>query len=264
MKNIGVGPIIEATMPDASDELLEFGRNMDSIVYLHKFNFILAFAQGEVGWCPGPFPQCISFEPGFSMELEMTFFGIYINLALHIRWAPNDADLIWGLQIQVPDLVTELFKLLFTRIHFTPEMMTSLETKLDWITRVFPIFPIFMVTNFELKPFSMTQFQRGYGPNANFDLTLDMHVFGIHIYKRWLIEKSEAPDIGSPQGVDQAFPDEAAVAASILQINARFKKHARCHNTQDLLYEPEHPSCRGSKPDLTIIKSIGLVLTASS
>lgn len=232
IKNFGFWHIANAV--NASEGTLQVCKALPTI---EKLNIMFAIGDGEIGRCPGEYPVCIEYEPGLEIDMKIVWWKIIIEFQMKVTLPPNDPDFMFAFRIQIPDIVGELFKLLYEEVKTDPVMVELLKGVLS-VFKELGLMPILEVANLQLHPFSIRQYKDGKLP---FHFEIDVTVFGLNIQKEWEFWNKDADDIGNPASID-----DKEDTASLVQMRVQKKMRAmgKCHpdHHEDLLHDPDNCS----------------------
>ena len=137
--------------------------------------------------------------------------------------------------LQVPDIVTELFKMLYNAIRYSP-IMIEIVKGIMAIFAFLRLMPLFAINNLELQPFSVKRYNAGELP---FDFDMNITLFGFTIAKRWIFWKNQSADMANPNNPES----EEEVALLLQRVKRREVYRGRCEDEGDLMHNPTHTNC---------------------
>ena len=161
---------------------------------------------------------------------------------------PQPTDLEFAFKIQVPDIIGELFKLLFKEVKIAPHMVALLKGVLS-VFKDLGLMPILEIPNIQLWPFSVTKFTNGEIP---FHMELHVIVFGFVIQKEWEFYNGEAKDLGNPASVD--YTEETSLLVQH-RVQKKMRAMGKCHpdHQEDLLHDPDN--CTSEEMGLIAVRT---------
>ena len=154
------------------------------------------------------------------IDIKLVWWKIIVEFYMKIIWAPVpnpnnfEADVRLALKLQIPDIVTEIFRLKCEQHKDDPVELAKLQAIME-IFKFLGFIPIFEIKNLEIPEFSYTKFKKN---RENMRLILDMTIFSFNIDNTFEFGDADTSDALDPANSNGDKAKSALVALQVTPV----------------------------------------------